>query len=119
MADGVPDWAFVARELNRKQAVRDFSGGRVTLSPGTFCCTSRLRLTAVKVQESSATSIAFGVGSRDLSHFERTFKKEFRMSPSRYRGRVRAGIDVPPSCRGPARSAIAPRPSRERPEPRA
>jgi NAD(P)H-dependent FMN reductase/AraC-like DNA-binding protein len=44
----------------------------------------------------SITSIAFGVGYRDLSHFERTFKKEFGFSPSRYRSRVRAGVEVPP-----------------------
>jgi AraC-like DNA-binding protein/NAD(P)H-dependent FMN reductase len=44
----------------------------------------------------SITSIAFGVGYRDLSHFERTFKKEFGFSPSRYRSRARAGMEVPP-----------------------
>jgi AraC-like DNA-binding protein/NAD(P)H-dependent FMN reductase len=44
----------------------------------------------------SITSIAFGVGYRDLSHFERTFKKEFGFAPSRYRTRVRAGMETPP-----------------------
>jgi Aspartyl/Asparaginyl beta-hydroxylase len=38
-AEGVPVWAFVARELDRQQPVRDFTGGRVSLSPGTLYCT--------------------------------------------------------------------------------
>jgi hypothetical protein len=38
-ADGIPVWACVARELDRKQPVRDFTGGRMTLSPGTLYCT--------------------------------------------------------------------------------
>jgi hypothetical protein len=37
--EGVPVWACVVRELDRKQPVRDFTGGRVTLSPGTVYCT--------------------------------------------------------------------------------
>jgi hypothetical protein len=35
----VPVWACVVRELDRKQPVRDFTGGRMTLSPGTLYCT--------------------------------------------------------------------------------
>jgi hypothetical protein len=38
-AEGVPVWACVVRELDRKQPVRDFTGARVTLSPGTLYCT--------------------------------------------------------------------------------
>jgi hypothetical protein len=38
-ADGVPAWASVVRELDRKQSVRDFAGGRFELSPGTLYCT--------------------------------------------------------------------------------
>jgi AraC-like DNA-binding protein/NAD(P)H-dependent FMN reductase len=41
------------------------------------------------------TSIAFGVGYRDLSHFERVFKKEFGYPPSEYRARVQAGLERP------------------------
>jgi hypothetical protein len=37
--DGVPVWACVVRELDRKQPVRDFTGGRMTLAPGTLYCT--------------------------------------------------------------------------------
>jgi hypothetical protein len=37
--EGVPVWACVARVLARKQPVRDFAGGRMTLSPGTLYCT--------------------------------------------------------------------------------
>jgi len=37
--DGAPVWACVVRELNRSQPVRDFTGGRMTLSPGTLYCT--------------------------------------------------------------------------------
>jgi hypothetical protein len=37
--EGVPVWACVVRELDRKQPVRDFTGGRMTLSPGTLYCT--------------------------------------------------------------------------------
>jgi Aspartyl/Asparaginyl beta-hydroxylase len=36
---GVPVWACVVRELDRKQSVRDFTGERITLSPGTVYCT--------------------------------------------------------------------------------
>lgn len=35
----VPEWACVVRELDRKQPVRDFTGGRMTLSPRTLYCT--------------------------------------------------------------------------------
>jgi hypothetical protein len=35
----LPEWACVVRELDRKQPVRDFTGVRVTLSPGTLYCT--------------------------------------------------------------------------------
>jgi hypothetical protein len=35
----VPEWACVVRELDRKQPVRDFTGGRMTLSPQTLYCT--------------------------------------------------------------------------------
>jgi Aspartyl/Asparaginyl beta-hydroxylase len=38
-AAGGPVWACVVRELDRTQSVRDFTGGRVTLSPGTVYCT--------------------------------------------------------------------------------
>jgi aspartyl/asparaginyl beta-hydroxylase len=37
--EGVPVWACVVRELDRKQPVHDFTGGRMTLSPGTLYCT--------------------------------------------------------------------------------
>jgi hypothetical protein len=37
--EGVPVWACVVRELDRKQSVRDFTGGRVELYPGTLYCT--------------------------------------------------------------------------------
>jgi hypothetical protein len=37
--EGVPVWACVVRELDRKQPVRDFTGGRVILAPGTLYCT--------------------------------------------------------------------------------
>jgi hypothetical protein len=37
--EGLPVWACVVRELKRKLPVRDFTGGRMTLSPGTLCCT--------------------------------------------------------------------------------
>jgi hypothetical protein len=36
---GVPVWACVVRKLDRKQPVHDFTGGRMTLSPGTLYCT--------------------------------------------------------------------------------
>jgi Aspartyl/Asparaginyl beta-hydroxylase len=36
---GVPVWACVVRELDRKQPVSDFTGGRMTLSPGILYCT--------------------------------------------------------------------------------
>jgi len=42
------------------------------------------------------TTIAFEVGYRDLSHFERMFKKEFDYPPSQYRARVRIGLETPP-----------------------
>ncbi len=38
-AEGVPVWACVVRELDRRQPVRDFTGGRVMLSLGTLYCT--------------------------------------------------------------------------------
>jgi AraC-like DNA-binding protein/NAD(P)H-dependent FMN reductase len=44
----------------------------------------------------SITTISFAVGYRDLSHFERTFKKEFGHPPSEYRERVRKGLEVLP-----------------------
>lgn len=37
--EGAPVWACVVRELDRKQPVRDFTGGRMTLAPGTLYCT--------------------------------------------------------------------------------
>jgi hypothetical protein len=37
--EGIPAWACVVRELDRKQRVQDFTGARVTLSPGTLVCT--------------------------------------------------------------------------------
>jgi hypothetical protein len=37
--DGVPEWACVVRELDRQQRVRDFTGARMTLAPGTLSCT--------------------------------------------------------------------------------
>ncbi len=37
--EGVPVWACVVRELDRKQPVRDFTGLRMTLAPGTLYCT--------------------------------------------------------------------------------
>lgn len=38
-ATGVPVWACVLRELDRKQTIRDFTGARATLAPGTLYCT--------------------------------------------------------------------------------
>jgi AraC-like DNA-binding protein/NAD(P)H-dependent FMN reductase len=63
-----------------------------------FVTTMRLAEACMLLTETnqSITSVAFGVGYRDLSHFERTFKKEFGFSPSDYRQRVRAGLEVPP-----------------------
>lgn len=63
-----------------------------------FLTTVRLAeaCTLLTQTDQSITSIAFGVGYRDLSHFERTFKKEFGFSPSQYRNRLRAGLEVPP-----------------------
>jgi hypothetical protein len=37
--EGVPQWACVVRELGRKLTVQDFTGGRMSLSPGTLHCT--------------------------------------------------------------------------------
>jgi hypothetical protein len=37
--EGVPVRACIVRELDRKQPVRDFTGGRMMLSPGTLYCT--------------------------------------------------------------------------------
>jgi len=37
--EGLPVWACVVREIDRKQPVRDFTGGRMVLSPGTLYCT--------------------------------------------------------------------------------
>jgi len=37
--EGVPVWACVVRELDRRQSVRDFTGARMTLAPGTLYCT--------------------------------------------------------------------------------
>jgi AraC-like DNA-binding protein/NAD(P)H-dependent FMN reductase len=42
------------------------------------------------------TTISFAVGYRDLSHFERTFKRVFGHTPTQYRERVRRGLEVPP-----------------------
>lgn len=42
----------------------------------------------------SITGIALAVGYRDLSPFERAFKKQFGLAPSQYRKRVRAGADA-------------------------
>jgi hypothetical protein len=50
--EGVPVWACVVRELDRRQPVRDFTGGRMTLSPGTLYCT-RMAFT----DESAAVSL--------------------------------------------------------------
>jgi hypothetical protein len=50
--EGVPVWACVVRELDRKQPVGDFTGGRMTLSPGTLYCT-RMAFTG----ENAAVSI--------------------------------------------------------------
>lgn len=63
-----------------------------------FLTTVRLAeaCTLLTQTDQSITSIAFGVGYRDLSHFERTFKKEFGFSPSQYRNRLRAGLEAPP-----------------------
>jgi AraC-like DNA-binding protein/NAD(P)H-dependent FMN reductase len=43
------------------------------------------------------TAVAFAVGYQDLRPFERTFKKELGYTPSQYRRRVRAGLEVPPA----------------------
>ncbi len=48
----VPVWACVVRELDRKQPVRDFTGRRMTLPPGTLYCT-RMAFT----DETTAVSI--------------------------------------------------------------
>jgi hypothetical protein len=37
--EAVPVWGCVVRELARKQTVQDFTGGRMSLSPGTLYCT--------------------------------------------------------------------------------
>lgn len=45
--------------------------------------------------EQSVTAIAFAVGYHGRSPFERTFKRELGLTPSQYRRRVRAGLEVP------------------------
>jgi NAD(P)H-dependent FMN reductase/AraC-like DNA-binding protein len=54
--------------------------------------------------EESVTSICFSVGYRDLSHFERIFKKRFGVCPSEYR--ARAGSAAEPEL--VATEALAP-----------
>jgi NAD(P)H-dependent FMN reductase/AraC-like DNA-binding protein len=42
------------------------------------------------------TTISFAVGYRDLSHFERTFKRVLGHTPTDYRERARRGLEVAP-----------------------
>jgi hypothetical protein len=56
----VPVWACVVRELDRKQPVRDFTGGRMTLSPGTLYCTR-----VAFADESAAASILSQLSTYD------------------------------------------------------
>jgi AraC-like DNA-binding protein len=74
--------------LSRYHFLRTFK--RVTgVTPHQWVLRARLRDAARRLTETRApiTEIALDVGFEDLSNFIRTFRAEFGMSPSRYRGR--------------------------------
>ncbi len=103
----------VAREahISRFHFSRSFKAqtGRRFIDYLTMLRLSRARVLLTE-SDDSITSICHAVGYRDLSHFERTFKGWFAVSPSEFRRRHRADTLAAPATPAP-RSAPRPTPA--------
>ncbi|MCA2218283.1 helix-turn-helix domain-containing protein [Jidongwangia harbinensis] len=99
----------VAREahISRFHFSRSFKAqtGRRFIDYLTMLRLSRAR-TLLAETDDSVTAICHAVGYRDLSHFERTFKGWFALSPSEFRRRQRTSTAAAPA---PPRRLPAPR----------
>jgi AraC-like DNA-binding protein/NAD(P)H-dependent FMN reductase len=100
----------VAREvhISRFHFSRSFKAqtGRRFIDYLTMLRLSRAR-TLLAETENTVTGICHSVGYRDLSHFERTFKGWFALSPSEFRRRQRTSAAERPAPAAPQRTLPA------------